>query len=233
MGKRKRKADNNKTPPPPDFTPYAPQEVQQLEQRSSDRAESSGTQPTPSIMDVMGSSHKRPQGHQSHLNNQNHSSNRAMLLRHSRHIFGRHYSRRSSAANHFDASPSNWKATPVYDAKLSFKLASKDISNSHYRESMDRAFHKPERIRSSSSVLNFVSADMRKIECGICQKRLRKKPFILDNSITSSSDVSVVAVLVCGHAYHADCLEQKTNHEDRRDPPCPSCVSQDNIIDDA
>ena len=43
---------------------------------------------------------------------------------------------------------------------------------------------------------------------------------------SSSTDLSVVAVLVCGHVYHAECLEQKTRHEDIRDPPCPLCVSQ-------
>lgn len=73
-------------------------------------------------------------------------------------------------------------------------------------------------------MVNTVPTNIKKIECAICQKRLQKKPFVLDDSLPAN-DLSVVAVLVCGHAYHADCLEQKTNHEDRQDPPCPLCVS--------
>ncbi|XP_011078535.1 uncharacterized protein LOC105162239 isoform X1 [Sesamum indicum] len=218
MGKRKRSVDDNKAPPPSEFISHAPQVDLQCQQRSSDRAESSATQSLPSIMD---GSVKRPPGHQSPLN-QSHGSSRTILLRHSRHPFGRHYSRRSST-NHSDASPSNWKSTPVYDTKLSFKLDSKDLPDFPYREVRDRTFSKPERIRSTSSFAqNAVPGDMRKMECRICQKRLRKNPFIFNNSI-SSNDLSVVAVLVCGHAYHADCLEQKTSFEDRQDPPCPMC----------
>ncbi|KAI3446854.1 hypothetical protein Pfo_003519 [Paulownia fortunei] len=223
MGKRKRRADNNKAPPPSDFIQHAPQVSLQSERRSSDKAESSSKQYQPSITDAMDGSLNRSPGHQSPLN-QNHGSSHTILLRHSRHPFGRHYSRRNST-NHSDASPSNWKGTPVYDAKLSFKLESKDLSDFPYRESRGRTFQKPERIRSNSLAQNEVYGDVRKMDCRICQKRLRKNPFIFQNSI-SSSDLSVVAVLVCGHAYHADCLEQKTSHEDSQDPPCPLCVSQ-------
>ncbi|GFQ01777.1 hypothetical protein PHJA_002321600 [Phtheirospermum japonicum] len=186
MGKRKRRADNNKAPPPSDMTQHAPQVDLQCHRRSSERAESSATQHPPSFMDALNSSLK----------------NHALLLRPSRHSLGRHYSRRNST-NHSDASPSNWMATPSYDAKLSFKIEKKDVSDIPYR----------------------VSGDARKMECKICEKRLRKHPFIIENSI-SSGDFSVVAVLVCGHAYHADCLEQNTNPEDSQDPNCPLCGSK-------
>lgn len=76
------------------------------------------------------------------------------------------------------------------------------------------------------------SADPMKMLCGICQKPLRRKPFFLGITL-SSTEVSVVAVLVCGHVYHADCLEQKTSFEDRRDPPCPMCVGLLPKIDDS
>ncbi|KAL8502677.1 hypothetical protein ACS0TY_021707 [Phlomoides rotata] len=151
--------------------------------------------------------------------NQNHSSSHRILLRHSCHPFGRHYSRRSST-NYSDASPSSSKGYAVYDSKLSFKSESKDLPAFPYRE---RTFQKPERIRSSSYGDNTVSGDVRKMECRICQKRLRKHPLFFQNSL-SSNDLSVVAVLVCGHAYHADCLERKTSHQDIQDPPCPLCV---------
>ncbi|KAG8367468.1 hypothetical protein BUALT_Bualt16G0075200 [Buddleja alternifolia] len=212
MGKRKRRSDNNKTPPPSDFIPHAPQVDLQLE-RGPHQAESSARHSLPSVL-------KTPPSDQSHLN-----QNRTMLLRHPRHSFGRQYSRRSST-NHSDPSPSHWNGTPVYDGMLSYKLANKDLPEFPYRERWDRTFHKPERIRSSSLALNAVSSNVRDMECGICQKRLRKNPSInLENSMISPNDHSVVAILVCGHAYHADCLEQKTNHEDRQDPPCPFCPS--------
>ncbi|EPS67585.1 hypothetical protein M569_07191, partial [Genlisea aurea] len=59
--------------------------------------------------------------------------------------------------------------------------------------------------------------------CRLCQKRLKKSVFISGSSL-SSHDLSVVAVLVCGHAYHADCLERKTDPENRQDPLCPLCL---------
>lgn len=92
-----------------------------------------------------------------------------------------------------------------------------------FLDSWEKASRRPERIRSMSSPLDAISADVMKIVCGICQKQLRRRSYILGNTI-SSNDLSVVAVLVCGHVYHADCLEDKTCHEDRRDPPCPICV---------
>jgi UDP-2,3-diacylglucosamine pyrophosphatase LpxH len=117
-----------------------------------------------------------------------------------------------------DASTCHQKGpTPLRDDKLSFKLSTA-TSQSH------SASRRPERIRSSLSEIEVGSPqEMVKIKCGICQKLLKTKTYIHEN-IISSSDVSVVAVLVCGHVFHADCLETRTHHVDRRDPPCPLCV---------
>ncbi|XP_022882417.1 uncharacterized protein LOC111399377 [Olea europaea var. sylvestris] len=215
MGKRKRRVELNETPSSSDFMPPSPQTDMLSKQH---QAEHNAAQPPLSITDIRDSSMKIPQGNQSP-----HGSGCGLLLRHPHHCFNRRYSKRSS--NYPEASTSNRKGHPAYDTKLSFKQPSKNFSDSQHRESRERTFHKPERIRSSSLAMNAVSGDVRKMECGICQKFVRKKPFILGNSM-SSSDVSVVAVLVCGHVYHADCLEMKTSHEDRRDPPCPLCASQ-------
>ncbi|CAN6459549.1 unnamed protein product [Victoria cruziana] len=49
----------------------------------------------------------------------------------------------------------------------------------------------------------------------------RKSP--LCGELFTSADVSVVAVLVCGHLHHADCLEGKTSEAHKRDSRCPLC----------
>ena len=85
-------------------------------------------------------------------------------------------------------------------------------------------FSRPERIPSSSLGMEEMSSNNKaEMVCGICEKLLSQKINFLGNSI-SSSELSVVAVLVCGHVYHANCLEQRTRFEDVRDPPCPVCA---------
>ncbi|XP_022772709.1 uncharacterized protein LOC111315332 [Durio zibethinus] len=60
------------------------------------------------------------------------------------------------------------------------------------------------------------SIDMR--NCGACSKLLAER------SSWSCNEISVVAVLVCGHVYHAECLEMMTPEADRYDPACPICM---------
>lgn len=98
-------------------------------QRPLDQVESNASQAL--LMDAPDSSVKRSPGRES-PHHQSHGSSHRILLRHSRHPFGRHYSRRSSS-NYSDSSPSNWKGSPVYDTKLSFKPESKDLSAFQYR----------------------------------------------------------------------------------------------------
>lgn len=90
-------------------------------------------------------------------------------------------------------------------------------------EIRENPFLRQPRIRSSYLTTDAASPDPGKMVCEICEKLLRRKPFLLGSTL-SSTEVSVVAVLGCGHAYHADCLEQKTSFEDRRDPHCPLCL---------
>ncbi|WCJ35233.1 RING/U-box superfamily protein [Euphorbia peplus] len=52
--------------------------------------------------------------------------------------------------------------------------------------------------------------------CGACSKYLTER--------VSLNALSVVAVLVCGHVYHAECLETMTLEVDKYDPACPICI---------
>jgi len=74
----------------------------------------------------------------------------------------------------------------------------------------------------SSSALSYSpSSDMQ--NCGICSKLLTERSSWSSQKIVVT-EMSVVAVLVCGHFYHAECLEAMTPEIDRYDPSCPNCT---------
>ncbi|KQK03722.1 uncharacterized protein LOC100834598 [Brachypodium distachyon] len=54
--------------------------------------------------------------------------------------------------------------------------------------------------------------------CKLCSKLLKER------STWSAHDLGVVAVLFCGHAYHANCLDSITAESEKYDPPCPVCT---------
>uniref|UniRef100_A0A453END5 RING-type domain-containing protein n=1 Tax=Aegilops tauschii subsp. strangulata TaxID=200361 RepID=A0A453END5_AEGTS len=54
--------------------------------------------------------------------------------------------------------------------------------------------------------------------CKLCSKLLKER------STWSAHDLGVVAVLFCGHAYHANCLDSTTCESEKYDPPCPVCT---------
>ena len=53
--------------------------------------------------------------------------------------------------------------------------------------------------------------------CGLCSKLLK------EGSSWKGNDTSITAVLICGHVYHAECLETVTPEASKFDPSCPSC----------
>ncbi|KAK6938866.1 hypothetical protein RJ641_032374 [Dillenia turbinata] len=55
--------------------------------------------------------------------------------------------------------------------------------------------------------------------CGVCSRLITER-----SSWCRSNEISVVAVLACGHAYHAECLESMTSEADKYDPVCPICT---------
>jgi hypothetical protein len=45
-----------------------------------------------------------------------------------------------------------------------------------------------------------------------------------ERSSCNGHELAVVAVLFCGHAYHANCLDSITAENEKYDPPCPVCT---------
>ncbi|KAI4367272.1 hypothetical protein MLD38_023029 [Melastoma candidum] len=60
--------------------------------------------------------------------------------------------------------------------------------------------------------------------CGFCLKSLTERSSWSGQKIIANSELPVVAVLICGHVYHADCLEAMTSGIDKYDPACPVCT---------
>ncbi|XP_039125516.1 uncharacterized protein LOC120261627 isoform X2 [Dioscorea cayenensis subsp. rotundata] len=72
----------------------------------------------------------------------------------------------------------------------------------------------------NSQLPSSLSADLQ--TCGVCAKLLKHRP-----RRRIGDEIPVVSVLVCGHVYHADCLESVTPETDRYDPSCPVCTYGD------
>lgn len=60
--------------------------------------------------------------------------------------------------------------------------------------------------------------------CGACSKLLTERSSWSSQKIMAGPELSVVAVLICGHVYHAECLETMTLEADKYDPACPICM---------
>ncbi|KAK9078120.1 hypothetical protein SSX86_002177 [Deinandra increscens subsp. villosa] len=75
--------------------------------------------------------------------------------------------------------------------------------------------------RVSSSSLP--SIDMQQT-CGVCSKVITEKSSWGAQKIIASNELAVVAILMCGHVYHAECLENMTSEINKYDPACPVCT---------
>ncbi|CAJ1978130.1 unnamed protein product [Sphenostylis stenocarpa] len=83
------------------------------------------------------------------------------------------------------------------------------------------AFNCERLVRSSS---RFSNSPVEFQTCGVCSKLLTEKSSWGTQKIIESNDLSVVSVLICGHVYHAECLESLTAEVNKYDPPCPVCT---------
>ncbi|KAI4375697.1 hypothetical protein MLD38_013535 [Melastoma candidum] len=60
--------------------------------------------------------------------------------------------------------------------------------------------------------------------CGFCLKSLTERSSWIGQKLIANNELPVVAVLICGHVYHADCLEAMTLDINKYDPACPVCT---------
>lgn len=79
-----------------------------------------------------------------------------------------------------------------------------------------------ERLARSSSQIGSPPVDSQ--SCGVCSKLLSERSSWSAQKIIASNDLSIVSVLICGHVYHAECLESMTSEIDKYDPACPICT---------
>ncbi|KAL7591647.1 hypothetical protein Lser_V15G33115 [Lactuca serriola] len=205
MGKRKRRADRNKTPPFPAFSSHTSQMESSLKEKSSHSVGSTGAKSTSSSL--MNNKEKSPQSHhQSAANHRHHNVNRTLSSKVPRHYYSLQHSQQK-AANCSGTSTSHGKNND----KHSWKFGHRPESGFGYHGGRNnKGSRRVDRIRSNSMMISAISPNVMNMDCGLCRQRM--------------SDFSVVAVLVCGHFYHVECLETRTSNEDRRDPPCPLCI---------
>ncbi|KAF7810857.1 43kDa postsynaptic protein [Senna tora] len=79
-----------------------------------------------------------------------------------------------------------------------------------------------EKLPTSSSQISNSPVDLH--TCGVCSKLLTERSSWSTQKIIASNELSVVAVLICGHVYHAECLESLTPEINKYDPTCPVCT---------
>ena len=59
--------------------------------------------------------------------------------------------------------------------------------------------------------------------CGVCSKSMKERSPLTSHNMASNNGLTVAAVLVCGHVFHAECLENETQESEKFDPSCPVC----------
>ncbi|CAN1125265.1 hypothetical protein LINPERPRIM_LOCUS31582 [Linum perenne] len=78
------------------------------------------------------------------------------------------------------------------------------------------------RTRGNSQISASSSMDLQ--ACGICLKLLTDRSLWSGQKLIANNELPVVAILTCGHVYHAECLETLTHEMTKYDPCCPICT---------
>ncbi|CAK9142046.1 unnamed protein product [Ilex paraguariensis] len=89
-------------------------------------------------------------------------------------------------------------------------------------DSESLGFNRDKISRSSGRISASSSFDIQ--NCGVCSKLLIEKSSWGSQKIIATNELAVVAVLICGHVYHAECLENMTPEINKYDPTCPVCT---------
>ncbi|KAL5132586.1 hypothetical protein HKD37_12G035217 [Glycine soja] len=101
------------------------------------------------------------------------------------------------------------------------ELTNTSLKESWSFDSESFGFNCERPVRSSS---RFSNSPVDLQTCGVCSKLLTEKSSWGTQKIIASNDLSVVSVLICGHVYHAECLESLTSEVNKYDPSCPVCT---------
>lgn len=89
-------------------------------------------------------------------------------------------------------------------------------------DSESLSFSRDKISRSSGRVSSSPSVDLQ--TCGVCSKLLTERSSWGSQKIIATNELAVVAILICGHVYHAECLENMTPEINKYDPACPVCT---------
>lgn len=89
-------------------------------------------------------------------------------------------------------------------------------------DSESLGFNRDKFSRSSGRISSSPLVDIQ--TCGVCSKLLTEKSSWGSQKIIATNELAVVAILICGHAYHAECLENMTPEISKYDPACPVCT---------
>ncbi|CAA3011962.1 uncharacterized protein LOC111410080 [Olea europaea var. sylvestris] len=79
----------------------------------------------------------------------------------------------------------------------------------------------------SQQILGSPSLDLQ--TCGVCSKLLTERSSWGGQKSIVTTEIDVVAVLICGHVFHAECLECMTSEINKYDPICPVCTFGEKI----
>lgn len=89
-------------------------------------------------------------------------------------------------------------------------------------DSESMGFNRDKIARSSGRISASPSIDLQ--TCGVCAKLLTERSSWGSQKIIANNELAVVAVLICGHVYHSECLENMTSELNKYDPACPVCT---------